>query len=73
MAKNEEAIEVQGTVTEALPNGMFSVELADGRRVVAHIPGMMRVRLNRLLPGDRVIIEVSPYDMGRGRIKNKSK
>jgi translation initiation factor IF-1 len=67
MAKKE-AIEVEGTVVEALPNAMFWVELANGHRVLAHISGRMRMHYIRILPGDRVLIELSPYDLARGRI-----
>lgn len=64
----KEAIEVEGTVKEALPNAMFWVELANGHRVLAHISGRMRMHYIRILPGDRVLIELSPYDLSRGRI-----
>jgi translation initiation factor IF-1 len=64
----KEAIEVEGTVLEALPNAMFWVELANGHRVLAHISGRMRMHYIRILPGDRVLIELSPYDLARGRI-----
>ena len=64
----KEAIEVEGTVTEALPNAMFWVALANGHRVLAHISGRMRMHYIRILPGDRVLIELSPYDLARGRI-----
>jgi translation initiation factor IF-1 len=64
----KEAIEVEGTVVEALPNAMFWVELANGHRVLAHISGRMRMHYIRILPGDRVLIELSPYDLARGRI-----
>ena len=64
----KEAIEVEGTVVEALPNAMFWVELANGHRVLAHISGRMRMHYIRILPGDRVLIELSPYDLDRGRI-----
>ncbi len=67
MAKKE-AIEVEGTVVEALPNAMFWVELANQHRVLAHISGRMRMHYIRILPGDRVLIELSPYDLSRGRI-----
>jgi translation initiation factor IF-1 len=67
MAKKE-AIEVEGTVVEALPNAMFWVELANQHRVLAHISGRMRMHYIRILPGDRVLIELSPYDLARGRI-----
>jgi translation initiation factor IF-1 len=64
----KEAIEVEGTVVEALPNAMFWVELANNHRVLAHISGRMRMHYIRILPGDRVLIELSPYDLARGRI-----
>ncbi|MCR4394222.1 MAG: translation initiation factor IF-1 [Dehalococcoidales bacterium] len=64
----KETIEVEGTVVEALPNAMFWVELANGHRVLAHISGRMRMHYIRILPGDKVLIELSPYDLSRGRI-----
>jgi translation initiation factor IF-1 len=64
----KEAIEVEGTVREALPNAMFWVELANGHKVLAHISGKMRMHYIRILPGDKVLIELSPYDLSRGRI-----
>lgn len=64
----KEAIEVEGTVVEALPNAMFWVELANGHRVLAHISGRMRMHYIKILPGDKVLIELSPYDLKRGRI-----
>ncbi len=67
MAK-EEAIEVEGQVTEALPNAMFRVELTNGHRVLAHVCGKMRMHFIRILPGDKVKVELSPYDVTRGRI-----
>jgi translation initiation factor IF-1 len=67
MAK-EEAIEVEGTVLEPLPNAMFRVELETGHKVLAHISGKMRMHFIRILPGDKVIVELSPYDLTRGRI-----
>ena len=67
MAK-EQAIEVEGTVLEPLPNAMFRVELDNGHRVLAHISGKMRMHFIKILPGDRVTIELSPYDLSRGRI-----
>jgi translation initiation factor IF-1 len=72
MAK-EDAIEVEGTVIEPLPNAMFRVELANGHRVLAHISGKMRMHFIRILPGDKVIVELSPYDLTRGRIIYRSK
>ena len=62
------AIEVEGTVVEALPNAMFWVELANGHKVLAHISGKMRLHYIRILPGDKVLVELSPYDLSRGRI-----
>jgi len=72
MAK-EDAIEVEGTVIEPLPNAMFRVELSNGHRVLAHISGKMRMHFIRILPGDKVIVELSPYDLTRGRIIYRSK
>ena len=67
MAK-EDVIEVEGTVTEALPNTQFRVELDNGHNVLAHISGKMRMNYIRILPGDKVRVELSPYDLDRGRI-----
>ena len=64
----EEAVEVEGTVIEPLPNAMFRVELETGHKVLAHISGKMRMHFIRILPGDKVIVELSPYDLARGRI-----
>jgi translation initiation factor IF-1 len=64
----EDAIEVEGVVVEPLPNAMFRVELANGHRVLAHISGKMRMHYIKILPGDKVIVELSPYDLARGRI-----
>ena len=64
----EDAIEVEGTVIEPLPNAMFRVELENGHRVLAHISGKMRMNYIRILPGDKVKVELSPYDLTRGRI-----
>jgi len=72
MAKKE-SIEVEGVVTESLPNAMFRVELPNGHKVLAHISGRMRVHYIRILPGDRVLIELSPYDLSRGRITYRFK
>ncbi|MDW7712099.1 MAG: translation initiation factor IF-1 [Thermodesulfobacteriota bacterium] len=72
MAK-EEAIEVEGTVVEPLPNAMFRVELDNGHRVLAHVSGKMRKFFIRILPGDRVTVELSPYDLTRGRITYRKK
>ena len=72
MAK-EDAIEVEGTVVEPLPNAMFRVELENGHRVLAHISGKLRMNFIRILPGDRVRVELSPYDLTRGRITYRLK
>ncbi|MDR2862073.1 MAG: translation initiation factor IF-1 [Syntrophobacterales bacterium] len=69
----EEAIEVDGRVIETLPNAMFKVELSDGHKVLAHISGKMRMHFIKILPGDRVTVELSPYDLTRGRITYRSK
>ncbi len=67
MAK-EKGIQVEGEVVEALPNAMFRVKLENGHEVLAHVSGKMRVHYIRILPGDKVIVELSPYDLTRGRI-----
>lgn len=67
MAKRD-VIEVEGKVTEPLPNAMFRVELDGGHEVLAHISGKLRLNFIRILPGDRVRVELSPYDLSRGRI-----
>ena len=72
MAK-EEAIEVEGRVIEPLPNAMFRVELENGHRVLAHISGKMRMHFIKILPGDKVTVELSPYDLNRGRITYRTK
>lgn len=64
----EGAIELEGTVLEALPNAMFRVELTNGHKVLAHISGKMRMHYIKILPGDKVTVEFSPYDLTRGRI-----
>src|SRR5262249_10414132 len=69
----EDAIEVEGTVVEPLPNAMFRVELENGHRVLAHVSGKMRMNFIRILPGDRVKVELSPYDLTRGRITYRFK
>ena len=69
----KEAIEVEGTVAECLPNAMFRVELPNGHRVLAHISGKIRKHYIRILLGDRVLIELSPYDLSRGRITYRFK
>jgi translation initiation factor IF-1 len=68
MPKKEGVIEIEGTITEALPNAMFRVEIAPGKVVLAHISGKMRMHYIKILPGDKVRIELSPYDLTRGRI-----
>jgi translation initiation factor IF-1 len=68
MGKKDGAIEVEGRVVEPLPNAMFRVELENGHRVLAHISGKMRQHYIRILPEDRVVVELSPYDLSRGRI-----
>ena len=72
MAK-EEGIQVEGTVVESLPNATFRVELENGHKVLAHISGKMRMHYIRILPGDRVQVELSTYDMSRGRITYRFK
>lgn len=67
MAK-EELIETEGKIVEALPNAMFRVELENGHVVLAHVSGKMRMNFIRILPGDKVKLELSPYDLARGRI-----
>ncbi|HLF86558.1 MAG: translation initiation factor IF-1 [Nitrospirota bacterium] len=69
----EDAIEVQGTIMETLPNAMFRVELENGHKVLAHISGKMRMHFIKILPGDKVTIELSPYDLTRGRITYRFK
>ncbi len=72
MAKDD-VIEVEGIVLEPLPNAMFTVELENGHKVLAHISGKMRMNFIRILPGDRVMVELSPYDLTRGRITYRFK
>ena len=69
----KDAIEVEGTVVELLPNTMFLVALPNGHRVLAHISGKMRLHFIRILPGDKVMLEVSPYDLSKGRITYRQK
>ena len=69
----EDAIEVEGSVVETLPNAMFRVELENGHRVLAHISGKMRLHFIKIRPGDRVTVELSPYDLTRGRIVYRAK
>ena len=68
-----DAIQVDGTVLESLPNAMFRVELQNGHRVLAHISGKMRMHYIKILPGDSVTVELSPYDLSRGRITYRMK
>ena len=68
-----DVIEIEGTVVEKLPNAMFQVELPNGHRIMAHISGKMRMNFIRIYPGDKVTIELSPYDLTRGRITWRSK
>lgn len=72
MAK-EDVIEVEGVVVEALPNAMFQVELENGHKILAHISGKLRMNFIRILPGDKVTVELSPYDLTRGRITWRGK
>jgi translation initiation factor IF-1 len=69
----EDNIEVEGTVVESLPNAMFRVELENGHKILAHISGKMRMHYIRILPGDKVTLEMSPYDLSRGRITYRTK
>jgi len=67
----DDVIEVEGTVLEKLPNAMFQVELENGHKILAHISGKLRMNFIRILPGDKVLVEMSPYDLAKGRIKRK--
>ena len=69
----EEAIVVEGTIIEPLPNAMFRVELDNGHKVLAHISGKMRMHFIKILPGDKVTVELSPYDLTRGRVTFRAK
>jgi translation initiation factor IF-1 len=69
----EEKIEVEGTILEALPNAMFRVEVEGGHKILAHISGKMRMHYIKILPGDKVKVELSPYDLTRGRITYREK
>jgi len=69
----EDVIVVEGTVLECLPNAMFRVELPNGHKILAHISGKMRMHFIKILPGDKVTIELSPYDLTRGRITYRAK
>ncbi len=73
MTKKSDVIEVEGTVMEPLPNAMFRVELKNGHKVLAHVSGKIRMHFIRILPGDRVLVELSPYDLTRGRITYRYK
>ena len=72
MAK-EDVIEIEGTVVDSLPNAQFKVELPNGHQILAHISGKLRMNFIRILPGDKVTVEMSPYDLTRGRITWRSK
>ena len=72
MAK-EDVLEIEGTVLEALPNAMFQVELDNGHKILAHISGKLRMNFIKILPGDKVRLELSPYDLTRGRITWRAK
>ena len=69
----QDMIELEGTVVEAMPNAMFKVELENGHQILAHISGKLRMNFIRILPGDKVTIELSPYDLTRGRITWRAK
>ena len=73
VTKREDAIELEGTVIEPLPNAMFKVQLENGHEVLAHISGKIRMNYIRILPGDKVVLELSPYDLTRGRITYRYK
>jgi len=73
MSKKKDVIEVEGTVVEPLPNAMFRVELKNGVKILAHVSGKIRMNFIRILPGDRVLVELSPYDLTRGRITYRYK
>lgn len=73
MSQKEEPITVEGKVLETLPNAMFRVELPNGHRVLAYVSGKMRMNFIRILPGDSVTLEISPYDLTRGRIVRREK
>ena len=69
----EDVIEVEGTILEALPNATFRVELPNGHKILAHVSGKLRMNFIRILPGDKVTVEMSPYDLSKGRITWRSK
>ncbi len=73
MSKKKDIIEVEGTVVEPLPNAMFRVELKNGVKILAHVSGKIRMHFIRILPGDRVLVELSPYDLTKGRITYRYK
>ncbi len=73
MVKKEEPVVVEGTVIETLPNAMFRVEIEGGHRVLAHVSGKMRMYYIKILPGDKITVELSPYDLTRGRITYRHK
>ena len=73
MSPKEEAIVAEGEITECLPNAMFRVKLENGHMVLAHVSGKMRMYFIRIVPGDKVTVELSPYDLGRGRITYRHK
>ncbi|MCS6840272.1 MAG: translation initiation factor IF-1 [Roseiflexaceae bacterium] len=73
MSKKKDVIEMEGVITEPLPNAMFRVKLENGHEVLAHISGKMRMNYIRILKGDRVLVELSPYDLTRGRITYRYK
>ncbi|MBU0501765.1 MAG: translation initiation factor IF-1 [bacterium] len=73
MAKDKDVIELEGKITESLPNALFRVELDTGQMVLAHVSGKIRKHFIRILPGDRVKLELSPYDLTRGRITYRMK
>lgn len=73
MSKKKEVIELEGTVLEPLPNAMFKVELSNGHKVLAHVSGKIRMNFIRVLSGDKVMVELSPYDLTRGRITYRFK
>ncbi len=69
----EDAVEVQGTIIENLPNAMFRVELENGQRILAYVSGKMRMHFIKILPGDKVTVELSPYDLSKGRLTYRYK
>lgn len=73
MLAKDDVLELEGTVVEALPNAMFQVELENGHRILAHISGKLRMNFIRILPGDKVTVEMSPYDLTKGRITWRAK